>query len=239
LIPGIAGSCSQLLIAAQELFVGVTLLPFDHRLAGPEATIEDLANQAAACIPEGECIYICGESFGGPIALTLARHHPDRVRGLVLLSTFAHHPSPRQLHARVLIEVWSTLTQRGPLLAHAARIAAAPGQFGRVVPLKTLATYLNEPLLTSSEYRRRIELLASFDARPWLREITAPSLVLLGRRDPIVPAHVARELGSLLPNCTVHELSCGHLGYLAVPMAIRRQFEIWREELEISEAARC
>ena len=39
---------------------------------------------------------ICGESFGGPIALTFARLYPQRTMALILLGTFAHLPFRRR-----------------------------------------------------------------------------------------------------------------------------------------------
>jgi pimeloyl-ACP methyl ester carboxylesterase len=95
-----------------------------------------------------------------------------------------------------------------------------------------MVRYVREPLLSGPEYRRRLGLIASFDARPWLHEIKSPSLVILGRRDPVVPARATHELGRLLPNATIRELGCGHLTYLAMSTALRSYFQEWSEQLD-------
>jgi pimeloyl-ACP methyl ester carboxylesterase len=47
---------------------------------------------------------------------------------------------------------------------------------------------------------------------PWLHRITAPTLVLTGAKDPIVPSVNARILGSRIPNAVVHVVpDAGHL----------------------------
>jgi pimeloyl-ACP methyl ester carboxylesterase len=81
-------------------------------------------------------------------------------------------------------------------------------------------------------YHRNVERIAAFDARPWLGELRCPSLVLVGRRDPIVPVSVGRELGRLLPQCTFEELPGGHLGFLAMPRRIRAAVSRWRTQVE-------
>src|SRR5437868_1686857 len=75
-------------------------------------------------------------------------------------------------------------------------------------------------------------LLAGFDARPWLNEVRCPSLVIVARRDPVVPPSAGRELGRLLPGAQTCELPCGHLSYLAMPEAIRGLVESWHESHE-------
>ena len=38
-------------------------------------------------------VFVCGESFGGTVALTLAHAAPERIAGLILFSTFGWYPS--------------------------------------------------------------------------------------------------------------------------------------------------
>jgi pimeloyl-ACP methyl ester carboxylesterase len=47
---------------------------------------------------------------------------------------------------------------------------------------------------------------------PWLHRITAPTLVLSGADDPVVPPVNARILAARIPNATVHVAAdSGHL----------------------------
>ena len=54
--------------------------------------------------------YVCGESFGGTVAVTLARRDPNRVRGLLLMSTFGYYPSGRI--GRAGLRLWNILGDR-------------------------------------------------------------------------------------------------------------------------------
>jgi pimeloyl-ACP methyl ester carboxylesterase len=154
------------------------------------------------------------------------------VRGLILLSTFAHLPLASGWRARLFMRFWSQVVERMPLLAYGARIAAMPGQFGRWVPVTSMRTYLRGPLASGPDYRHKVDLIAAFDARPWLNEIPCPSLVLVARRDGLIPVQAGRELASGLPASTLRELPCGHLSYLALPATIRTLVEQWRAAME-------
>src|SRR5205823_5031724 len=134
------------------------------------------------------------------------------VRGLILLSTFARHPSAGSARTQFVTRLWAQIVDHAPLAARGGRILGMPGQFGRPVPLAAALSYLNEPLAPGPDYRHKIELLAGFDARPWLGEVCHPCIVLHGVRDPVVPLAAGRELATLLPNALIHELACGHLG---------------------------
>ncbi len=62
-------------------------------LSEPQEAVTDLAAQAAALAPlldapDGRDIILLGQSYGAPIAALLAAEHPDRVRGLVLMSSY-------------------------------------------------------------------------------------------------------------------------------------------------------
>jgi pimeloyl-ACP methyl ester carboxylesterase len=221
--------------AAATMFPEFTLLPFDHQIAGTQQVLNDLADRAAARLPLDGSGFVCGESFGGTVALTLARRHPERVRGLILLSTFAHHPAAARVHARAIVALWSTFVKGVPILAHAARVVGMPTQFGRVVPLGTVSAYLRQPLMPADEYRAKLRLIAGFDARSWLHQVTCPSVVIHGRRDTVVPLRAGRELAKLLPNSAFHPFPCGHLAYLVMSDQVRSIASQWSSSLENRE----
>ena len=232
LIPGLSGSCTALVNAARSMFADFRLIPFDHAVAGTRSTIDDVADAALAELPTTEPTYVCGESFGGTVALAIARRHPQRVCGLILLSTFAHHPRARSFSARDITRIWAASVARAPLLAHAERVAGLPAAFGRPVGRAAIWAYLHQPLMPAAEYHAKLSLIAEFDARSWLGEVTQPSLVIVGRRDLTVPPQAGRELARLLPHATLHELDCGHLAYLAMPDQVRDTVKGWRAGIE-------
>jgi aminoacrylate hydrolase len=195
--------------------------------------VEDLAERAAAFLPANLPGFVCGESFGSAVALTLARRFPERVRGLVVLSGFAHHPTASRVPNRAIVSLWSLCTDHAPLLAHLERIVGMPASLGRPVSPATIRAYLRQPLMPGAEYREKLRLVAGFDARPWLHELECPTIVIHGRRDLVVPVTAGRELSRLLSRSTFSELPCGHLAYLAMPTQIRRAVDEWRAAVDL------
>ena len=66
------------------------------RVAYPNADAlgySELEAIARAALPAGPYVLL-GESFSGPIAISLAASAPDQLKGLVLCCTFARNPRP-------------------------------------------------------------------------------------------------------------------------------------------------
>ena len=82
---------------------------------------------------------------------------------------------------------------------------AVDALFSRVHPVRATA------------YLHQLFALTTWTSLPVLPMITAPTLVLAGRRDPVIPVVNAHVMGSLLPHGTVHLHEGGHLGLLTRP----------------------
>jgi pimeloyl-ACP methyl ester carboxylesterase len=59
----------------------------------PRAAVTDIAAQAAALAPlldgpENQRVVIIGQSYGAPVATLMAREHPEKVKALILMSSF-------------------------------------------------------------------------------------------------------------------------------------------------------
>ncbi len=67
----------------------------------------ELLPLALAAVPAHEDFLVLGESFSGPLALLLAAHRPEGLRGVILSASFAHSPLPRFARwFRALIRPW-------------------------------------------------------------------------------------------------------------------------------------
>jgi poly(3-hydroxyalkanoate) depolymerase len=155
---------------------------------------------------------VLGVSWGGVVAQTLAITKPARVRRLVLASTVAGavgwpgRPSvlrkmmtPRRYYSRAYFDavapkIYGGRARRDPASLHGeaqTRLARPPswrGYFGQVLAISTFTTL------------------------PLLHRIQAPTLVVSGDDDPLVPLVNARLLASLIPNATLHVVrGGGHL----------------------------
>ncbi len=140
-----------------------------------------------------ERIGVLGLSFGGFIALEYALRFPDRLTHLILIGTapaFDHgdevETNARRLGATNEMLAAMTVSPRddaalrrlmdviGPLFYHADGAELARRHMGRTI-------------WNAAANHRGNELLATFDVRPRLGEIRAPTLVLVGRDDFICP----------------------------------------------------
>jgi pimeloyl-ACP methyl ester carboxylesterase len=234
-IPGLNGDPGLLLAAAPRLFPGMRPLAFAHRLDLAERGVEGLTEQALAVLdadPDGDApAYVCGESFGGTVALTLAHRHPERVRGLLLLSTFGRYPALPAYGGAAGLALWRMLGARaGGQAFRAGRLFAVPGQLGFRFPREVARAYLSLPAAHPPAYRAKCELALRFDARPWLGSITCPTLVLIGSWDPVVPPSAGRELARLLPNARLHRLTGGHLVHLVHAAEAGQLIASWAAE---------
>jgi pimeloyl-ACP methyl ester carboxylesterase len=244
-IPGLNGSPDLLMAAAPRLFPGLRALPFDHRRELAEGGVEGLAGRALAVLdadPGGdEPAYVCGESFGGTIALTLARRYPARVRGLILFSAFGRY-SPRLARGgRVGLACWRLLGDRvaGGVL-RVSRPLRAPGTLGFRFSRRDLRNYLRETDGHPPAYRSKCDASLRFDARPWLGSLACPTMILTGTWDSVVPISAGAELARLIPNARLHRLPGGHVVHLTRAAEVGRLIARWVAETEgsgVSEAA--
>ena len=203
----------MLMHSAPELFPSWRAVAFNHHDDLAEDGVEGMALRAHELL-DGPA-FICGESFGGTVALTLAHQFPEKVRGLILLSTFGWHPSTLARRGVAALALWSFLGGRVNMpLYRAGRLASLPTQLGLRFPVELFDPYIQRPRAAVPAYRKKAELSLTFDARPWLAEIETAAFILAGTWDPVVPPSAGRELARRLPNATLHTLGGGHLVHL-------------------------
>jgi len=221
--------------SAPRLFPGWLASGFNHHGDQALEGVGGLAERALATLElldPAEPSFVCGESFGGTVALTLARRAPERVKGLILLSAFGWHPSDLARRSVRALAVWSFLGGRiSTSMYRAGRIASMPTQLGLGFPAALLASYLTRPRADVAAYRRKAELSLTFDARPWLAKLATPTFILSGTWDPVVPPSAGRELARLLPNAQLHTLNGGHLVHLVHADTVGRLVDEWARGL--------
>ena len=201
--------------SAPRLFPDWQHLAFNHHRDQAQDGVEGMAIRALALLGDTDAAYICGESFGGTVALTLAHMAPERVRGLVLLSAFGWHPSTLARRGARALAAWSFLGGRvHTSLYRAGRLASLPTQLGMRASPDLLRSYISRPRADVAAYRAKAELALTFDARPWLATVKQPAFILTGTWDPVVPTSAGVDLARRLPNATLRTLPGGHLVHL-------------------------
>lgn len=178
--------------------------PFDLASCADDA----VAVLDALAIPEAVMV---GYSMGGPITLSVAHRHPDRVAAMVLCATAAAFlPNPiARLGARSL-----TPLSRLPALLPDGRVRRA----GRERFISRRATgpwqdWISAELAPSDPGALLAAgaELARFDAWRWLRHLAMPSAVVVTTRDSLVRPTSQRALARGLPDVSVHEVDGDHL----------------------------
>jgi 3-oxoadipate enol-lactonase len=235
-ISGLDGDPRLLMGVAPRLLRGLRALPFDHSRDMADGGADGLAARALAVLDadaEGDVpAYVCGESFGGTIALALARRYPERVRGLILLSTFGWYPALATCASQAGMLLWRLLGD--PLATHIFRLWRPVSVFGALglgCPPAVRRLYLDRWALHLPSYRAKSALALTFDARPWLHEIACPALVMIGTRDPMVPTGAGRELVRRLPRARLHCLPGGHLVHTVRAEEAGALIARWRREV--------
>ena len=174
-------------------------------------------------------VVLFGHSYGAVIAMEAALRYPERVSGLILCAA----PTAAEHVPAALERVLAHAAAVGPDVERAFRgLLATPPETDDAFAdamRSAIAVYVRDPgahdlagLVDRVRFRaapaRRsfYELFGSYDVRPRLAEIAAPTLVLSGRHDWLAPPDEApAEMLDRLPEAEGHVFEqSGHLPFL-------------------------
>ena len=188
----------------------------DHRNHGsaPRDTrryeIDDLAEDIVSVLDAigVDTFDLVGYSMGGAIAQAVVHRSPDRVRRLVLVATFAAHPRAWRLAryvGTVILRAWERITGFGTPQVRAGYLILT----GAVAP-EHAEWMWDETHRRDPDGGAEASLaLFRFDSRDWLRDVRAPTLVVVPTRDQLVPARWQYELAGLIPRSEIVDVAGG------------------------------
>ncbi|MGN6461459.1 MAG: alpha/beta fold hydrolase [Pseudolabrys sp.] len=159
-------------------------------LARDGYTIADMATDALAVMDRLNvaAFNIVGQSMGGAIAQEIARRHPDRVRRMVLVSSFSTMPARTARTLQNWAALRSLLSPRDYYTTimpwmYTADEYEDPAFIDMIVGRAATNPQLQPP----DAFTRQVGAILEFDSRPWLKDTRVPVLVVAGAEDLITP----------------------------------------------------
>jgi pimeloyl-ACP methyl ester carboxylesterase len=204
LLPGLDGTGDFFAPLLEALGNSVRTHVVRYPVAGAYdyATCQQLVR---AALPKNGPYVLLGESFSGPVAISLAAQAPQGLAGIILCCTFAGNPRPRLALIRPLLPY---------LPFHGTGASLRLSRFlvlGRWIT--PAIRELHQKILSSvpaQTIRSRLEAVADCDVREALASLRLPIMCLVARHDRLIPKATARWLRQLAPAATFVEIDAPH-----------------------------
>ena len=200
-------------------FVAVISYPPDQSL--DYAALEALAR---ATLPSGVPFVLLGESFSGPIALSIAANPPPNLVGVVLSTSFIDSPTP-------MFSPLASLTRLAPIRALPLSLLSW-WLLGRWATPQ-LEAALQGALLTVKPDVLRFRAATALRAKATFNclAISVPVLYLRATNDRLLSRRAGRQVASAIPHCTTTDIAGPHLLLQAVPQACAHAVSAFASQL--------
>jgi pimeloyl-[acyl-carrier protein] methyl ester esterase len=186
-----------------EFDARVVRYPGGH--CGGYAQLEEIAK---AAIPADRPYVLLGESFSGPIAISLAASAPGQLLGLVLCCTFARNPRPGLATLKPFISALPLKALPAEWLVDASMRKAFKRALDQV---------------SGSALRARMRAVLAVDVCSRLDACAAPILYLRAMRDRLVPQAAARLITEIKPATKMIEFDAPHFLLQTAPEEAARE----------------
>lgn len=201
---------------------------FDNRGTGTSSrapgpySLEQFARDSVAVIDEvaGGRAHVLGVSMGGMIAQLIALEHPRHVDKLVLLATHCGGARAVLPLPHIIPALFPTPgTPADQIVRKRLAAIAAPGWAEKHPELleERVRSGMRAPTPVRT-YRAQLEAVMRSDRYARLDDIEAPTLVVHGDADPLVPYVNGELLAARIPGARLHTLhGVGHLPMWEAP----------------------
>ncbi|MBV9061994.1 MAG: alpha/beta hydrolase [Alphaproteobacteria bacterium] len=173
-------------------------------------TLDDMAADTVGLMDALEIgsAHIVGASMGGMIAQIVAAKHPSRTRSLVsIMSTTGRRDLPQgKPEVMAVLTMPPASDSREDRMAAGRKIWTAIGSPG-YPPTEEEMTALLEREVDRAPYdpvapaRQLVAILVAEPRNEMLKAVRAPSLVIHGADDPLVPAEGGKDTAASIPGC--------------------------------------
>lgn len=170
-----------------------------------EVWIEEV--QAVMDAVGSERAALLGDGGGGPMAITFAATHPERVRALVLVNSFARIARSPDYPAGIpppILERFPEWLKNAWGTGRTLQVAAPSAPMGG--PVHDAYTRFERVSASPGTVKAIMSMVLELDVRPVLSTISAPTLVIHRAGDDYVGAEHGRYLAEHIPNARYVEL---------------------------------
>lgn len=171
----------------------------------------ELESIARASLPAEGPYVILGESFSGPIAVSLSGGASDRLKGLVLCCSFVSNPRAAFSGLRSLVSFLPVALAPVGILSHMVL-----GRFSTVA-LRSVLTHAVAQV-SPTALRARLRAVLSVNVCSQLATVTVPVLYLRASHDHLVPASASALVSKLNEHTRVVELEGPHFLLQVAPV---------------------
>jgi pimeloyl-ACP methyl ester carboxylesterase len=202
-----------------ELETHVVSYPPDPALGYVE--LEALARSS---LPTDRRYVLLGESFSGPIAISIAASSPLHLVGLILCVTFARNPLP-------LLGSMPWLLPLIPFGLAPMRVinAVLMGRFATAPSIEAVRTTFDE--VPTQTFKARLAAVARADLRPALANVRVPVLYLRASEDRLVPRRCADDIARAATQTHIVEIEAPHTLLQVKPAAAAAAVKAFIETL--------
>lgn len=172
---------------------------------------EELVERLA---PEGALVL--GNSVGGFAAARLAIRRPELVKGLVIVDGggFAGRPPHVRAFCSLMSRPWFLRRIYPSFSARYMRVCTAADRRARDTGV---ATTREDPGLRAVSELWRSFASREHDLRSEARSINAPTLLIWGRHDPVIPLKIGRRAAGAIDGAQLVVLDTGHVPHTSDP----------------------
>lgn len=163
-------------------------------------------------LPADDPYVLLGESFSGPIAVSIAADPPAGLRGLILCASFVRCPR-------------SALRLLRPLVTRSVLPLPPEALLARVLLGRNAPPALRDDVrravsrVQPATLRVRLRSVIDVDVTTDLRRVRAPTLYLRASRDRVVPRSAGDLVVATAPHARIVEVDAPHLLLQAAPAA--------------------
>jgi pimeloyl-ACP methyl ester carboxylesterase len=223
LLPGMDGSGEQFKPLIDALGPAINCIVVRYPAATPVG-YDELEAIARAALPHDKPFILLGESFSGPIAVSIAASMPPQLKGMVLSCTFVRNPRPLFSRSGKLVNLLP--------LAHIPNALKSRLFLGSFATVK-LRAMMKQALSQASgaTLRARLKTVLAVDVRAELGRIEIPILYLRAARDRVVPRSASELILRLAPHVRLVEFDAPHFLLQASAVDAAKQIRAFIHEI--------